>query len=211
MDTAGENFSRLGVSRAGMADRRLIEAPGSGPLLPEAAVTIHREDEVTGAVAEAELVVDLTVEQVWSLVTDVGRIGEWSPECVYAAWRPSPCELPHVGARFVARNEYADGFTSTVECVVTEAVTLSVFEWAVLDHNHDVAQAGSIWRYELEQSSLAPGVRVRQRFTHGPGLTGLRAFIRDHPDNAQAALRQRLAELRDNMTATLRAMMSHSQ
>jgi hypothetical protein len=88
-------------------------------------------DLVTGASTEVELVAQLPIDRVWALVTDVSRIGEWSPECVFAAWRPDQGDLPLVGARFEARNEYADGYSSAVECVVTEAARPSVF--AVLD------------------------------------------------------------------------------
>ena len=162
-------------------------------------------DPVTGAVAEVELVVDLPIEQVWARVTDVGRTGEWSPECVYAGWRPGQGEVPYAGARFDARNVYPDGFVAEVECVVTEAVRPSVFGWLVLDDERDVARPGSIWRYELE--SAGSGTRVRQRFTHGPGLTGVRDYIQHHPDRAERVLAHRLGQLRDNMTATLHAML----
>jgi uncharacterized protein YndB with AHSA1/START domain len=164
-----------------------------------------KDDLVTGATTEVELVVDRPIEQLWELVTDVGRIGEWSPECVGAAWRPGQGEVPRVGARFDARNEYPDGFVSQVECVVTAAARPSVFEWVVLDDDQDVTRPGSIWRYELAPDG--PGVRVRHRFTHGPGLTGVREFVREHPDRARAALDGRLAQLRRNMGTTLRAMM----
>lgn len=157
-------------------------------------------DVVTGASTEVELVVDRSIEEVWALVTDVSRIGEWSPECVFAAWRPGQDELPRVGAWFDARNEYADGYTATVECVVTAAERPSVFEWVVLDDDLDTARPGSIWRYELEPDERGQGTRVRHRFTHGPGMTGLR-------EGAHAVVDRRLAQLNRNMTATLHAMV----
>ena len=51
--------------------------------------------EVTGLTAAAEEVVAARPELVWNLVADVTRVGEWSPECIRAAWladpgRPSP-------------------------------------------------------------------------------------------------------------------------
>ncbi|MDN3356328.1 SRPBCC family protein [Actinomadura sp. DC4] len=163
------------------------------------------DDVVTGVFAEVEVVTGMPVDRVWSLVTDVGRTGEWSPECVYAAWLPGQGEVPYAGARFGARNSYADGFTATVACVVIEAVRPEVFAWVVLDDARDAERPGSAWRYALEPAG--DGTRVRQRFTHGPGLTGLRAFARDHPGRAAEAVEGRLAELRANMRATLRAML----
>ena len=163
------------------------------------------DDGVTGAVAEVELVVDLPIDEVWSLVTDVSRTAEASPECVFAAWRPDQGDVPRTGAWFDARNTFANGFTGAVECVVTEAARPSVFGWVVLDHSLDVDRPGSIWRYELERQGR--GTRVRHRFTHGPGRTGLRADIQDHPDRARAILEDRLATLRANMDTTLRVML----
>jgi uncharacterized protein YndB with AHSA1/START domain len=161
---------------------------------------------VTGASTEVELVVELPIVRVWALVTDVSRIGEWSPECVHAVWRPEGGEVPRTGARFDARNEYPGGYTSTVECVVIEAVRPSVFAWVVLDDDREVDRPGSIWRYELEPEGN--GTRVRHRFTHGPGLTGLREGVLAQPDRARAVLDGRLAQLRGNMSATLHAMLN---
>ena len=163
------------------------------------------DDGVTGAVAEVELVVDLPIDEVWSLVTDVSRTAEASPECVFAAWRPDQGDVPRAGARFDARNTFANGFTGAVECVVTEAARPSVFAWVVLDGDHDADRPGSIWRYELGREGR--GTRVRHRFTHGPGMTGLRVDIQDHPDRARAVLEGRLATLRANMDTTLRTML----
>jgi hypothetical protein len=163
------------------------------------------DDTVTGAVAEVELVVDLPIDEIWSLVTDVGRTAEESPECVFAAWRPDQGEVPRAGARFDARNTFPSGFTGTVECVVTEAAPPTVFAWVVLDRGLDVDRPGSIWRYELAREGR--GTRVRHRFTHGTGMTGLRADIQDHPDRARATLEDRLAVLRANMDTTLRGIL----
>ncbi|GAB2809092.1 hypothetical protein GCM10027176_12330 [Actinoallomurus bryophytorum] len=163
------------------------------------------DDGVTGAVAEVELVVDLPIDEVWSLVTDVSRTADASPECVAAAWRPGQGDVPRAGARFDGRNVFPSGFTGTAECVVTEAARPSVFAWVVLDHDQDVDRPGSIWRYTLEREGRS--TRVRHRFTHGPGMTGLRADIQDHPDRARATLEDRLAVLRANMSATLRVLV----
>lgn len=43
-------------------------------------------------------------EQVWALVTDLPRMGEWSPENRGGAWSKGACG-PAVGARFKGRNK----------------------------------------------------------------------------------------------------------
>ena len=165
-------------------------------------------DGVTGAVAEVEMLAGLPVEQVWRLVADVTRIGEWSPECVAAAWRPGeepgPDGTPRTGATFDGRNDYGHGVQDPVECVVTEVVPRSVFEYVVLDDDRDVTRPGSIWRYEL--APAAGGTLIRQRFTHGSGLTGVREGTIVHPDRAGAIVANRLAVLHRNMTTTITRM-----
>jgi hypothetical protein len=47
--------------------------------------------------------VDAAIDAVWDLVRDVTRVGEWSHECVGAAWL-SPATSPVPGARFRGRN-----------------------------------------------------------------------------------------------------------
>ncbi len=162
------------------------------------------EDIVTGATAEVELTVPLQPERVWELVCDVSRIGEWSPECVWAAWTLRSGDTPRAGDRFRARNEYEGGFVATVECVVTEADRPHVFAWVVLDERQAVDGAGSIWRYLLRPTGQ--GTLVTHTFTHGTGVTGLRVGAEHSPGGPAGVVTGRLGELRRNMAATLRAM-----
>jgi uncharacterized protein YndB with AHSA1/START domain len=160
--------------------------------------------QATGAQVEVVLVVDQEPEAVWDLVTDVTRIGEWSPECAGAWWLGDG--PPRPGVRFDGRNDFGGGFTSTVTCVVTQAQRPSVFEWVVLDPAESVATPGSIWRYELTLGREPGQTTVLHRFTHGPGVTGLSRAMDGDPAGAQQILQDRLDLLRKNMTITLTAM-----
>jgi hypothetical protein len=53
--------------------------------------------------ARVEVLVAATVPQVWDVVTDVTRVGEWSHECLGADWL-GDAHGPSVGARFRGRN-----------------------------------------------------------------------------------------------------------
>lgn len=53
--------------------------------------------------SRVEVVVDATVPQVWDVVADVTRIGEWSHECHAARWLGG-ADQPFPGARFRGRN-----------------------------------------------------------------------------------------------------------
>ncbi|GIH12464.1 SRPBCC family protein [Rugosimonospora africana] len=165
-------------------------------------------DSVTGATTEIDMEIDLPIEQVWKLISDVGLVGSCSPECVHAAWLDGAGDPPIAGARFEGRNKFPNGHTGTVECVVTEAQSPSVFEWVVLDGEREVGRPGSIWRYELRPGTRAGTTAVRHRFTHGRGMSGLRAEADADPGRADAAVRERLEQLHGYMTVTLHAMVT---
>jgi polyketide cyclase/dehydrase/lipid transport protein len=160
--------------------------------------------EAAGATVEVEIMADKDQAQMWDLVTDVARIGEWSPECVGAAWLDGSGAEP--GRRFEGHNEYEGGFSSTVTCVVTEARRPDVFEFVVLDPSELPERPGSIWRYELAPGRGPGQTRVRHRFVHGPGLTGLSEGMRENPDQAAAILQSRLDKLHKHMTVTTEGM-----
>ena len=136
--------------------------------------------EVTGLTAAAEEVVAARPELVWDLVADVTRVGGWSPECTRAAWLGEPGR-PQPGARFTGRNRFPNGFEYEVTCVVTEADRPLVFAWVVLDDSGDPARPSSSWQYRIDPLP-AGGSLVRQRFTHGPGASYLRAVAAKAPN-----------------------------
>ena len=161
-------------------------------------------NQVTGMTVDAEEVIAARPAIVWNLVADVSRVGEWSPECIEAAWlgdvgRPQP------GATFTGRNRIGNGFEYEVTCVVTEADRPSAFAWVVLDDSSDPARPSSAWRYQIDPVPDG-GSRVRQRFTHGPGDSFLRAVAASAPDRAAEFIAARLDRLRANMSVTLLAM-----
>lgn len=160
--------------------------------------------KATGAQAEVLVVAEHEPEVMWDLITDVARLGEWSPECVGGRWLDDA--PPAAGARFEASNDFGGGPTGPVTCVVTQLRWPDVFEWIVLDPSGSVASPGSIWRYELTPGSEPGQTTVRHLFTHGPGRTGLSLEMENDPANAAQILQDRLDALRAHMTTTLTAM-----
>lgn len=102
------------------------------------------------------------VSEVWALVSDVTRIGEFSPETFEAQWTHGATG-PAAGARFkghVKRNGV--GPTYWTPCTVTKAVENEVFEFSVgLDANPI-----NTWGYRMAAEN--GGTRVTEYFRLTP-------------------------------------------
>ena len=82
--------------------------------------------------AAVTLHIDAEPLRVWELVSDITRMGEYSPEVFEAEWLDGATG-PAVGARYrghVKRNEI--GPTYWTQCEITECVPGEVFEFAVV-------------------------------------------------------------------------------
>jgi hypothetical protein len=74
------------------------------------------------------IVVDVSPESLYDLVTDIGRTGEWSPICRTCRWRDEPGARE--GAWFIGRNEAGDQVWET-ESLVIVAQRGREFAWLV--------------------------------------------------------------------------------
>lgn len=95
--------------------------------------------------ASVTLHIDATPERVWGLVSDITRMGTYSPEVLEAEWL-GDATGPAVGARYrghVKRNEKGPTYWTT--CEVTECVPGEVFEFAVVFGDKPV----NTWRYDF--------------------------------------------------------------
>ncbi|HUP70771.1 MAG TPA: SRPBCC family protein [Acidimicrobiales bacterium] len=84
-----------------------------------------------------------SAEQVWAMVADVTRMGEWSPETERAEWIDGATG-PAVGARFKGYNKRGRTKWST-KCEVIEAEPGRSFAFAV----GKPAKPDTIWRYRF--------------------------------------------------------------
>lgn len=169
----------------------------------------HIAHEVTGLTADAEETVAAPPERVWDLVADITRVGEWSPECIRAAWLGDP-GMPQPGARFIGGNRFPNGSAYEVTCVITDADRPRTFAWVVLDDSGNPGRPSSSWRYRIDPLPYG-GSKLRQRFTHGPGASYLRTAAAQAPDRATEIIAARRNGLRVNMSATLRAMKATAE
>ena len=101
------------------------------------------------------------IADVFAAVTDVTRMGEWSPECVACRW-VGGATGPAVGAKFEGDNVATLGpitlkrWTTTSE--VVEVEPNSSFEF--------VAEGYSSWRYDFVERDGA--TIVTESFSHPP-------------------------------------------
>lgn len=114
----------------------------------------------------ATIDINRSPQDVWAALTDVTRMGEWSPECVAARWVPDATG-PAKGAKFEGDNEarlagrVVKRWTTTSEVLTSEPE--SRFEFCAAGY--------TTWCYELEPT--ADGTRVTERFSYEPkGFVG---------------------------------------
>jgi uncharacterized protein YndB with AHSA1/START domain len=103
--------------------------------------------------------IDASPEEVWDLVSDVTKIGRYSPETFEGEWLDGATG-PAVGVRFrghVKRNERGPTYWTT--CVITACEPNRVFEFIV---GPSVEKGLNTWRYEL--APAGDGTDVTESF-----------------------------------------------
>ena len=103
-------------------------------------------------------VVDATPEQVWAVLTDVTRIGEWSHECREAAWTGAGPQGPAVGASFRGRNTAGlVRWGRPCEITVSEPPRRFVYRT-------DGKLAGDCTQWAFDLEPVGSGTRIVQSF-----------------------------------------------
>ena len=131
-------------------------------------------------------------ERVYELVSDITRMGEWSPECYQCTWAKGATG-PEVGARFKAKNRGGRGPSWFNTPAVTEADPGREFAF-----NRSGPGIGSYtWSYVLEP--IPTGTKLTESFDAerplGKFMTWMTMKWTGSPD--------RDADLREGMTTTL--------
>ena len=105
-----------------------------------------------------EVVVDAAIGQVWGVVSDVTRVGEWSHECRSAQWL-GDADGPVPGARFRGRNRAGWArWGRTCEIVAVEPPREIVWRTVPTRLIPDSTE----WRFRLEPAD--GGTRITQSF-----------------------------------------------
>lgn len=115
--------------------------------------------------AAVTLHIDASSDKVWGLVSDITKMGEYSPEVMEAEWIGDATK-PEVGVRYrghVRRNEKWPVYWTT--CEITECEPGKVFEFAVVMRDRQV----NTWRYEFRATD-GGGTDVTESFDLGDNL-----------------------------------------
>lgn len=131
-------------------------------------------------------------QRVWALVSDLPRMGGWSPENAGGKWVKGSTG-PALGATFRGNNRNGVRRWSTT-VTVSDCDPGSVFEMAVTSGPLDVAR----WRYEFEELASGAGCRVTESFAdrRAPWFANVARVLGDHS----------AAHAEQEMTATLAAL-----
>lgn len=110
--------------------------------------------------SRVEVVVAASVRQVWEVISDVTRIGEWSHECHAARWLDG-AGGPSPGVRFRGRNRAGWArWGRTCEIVTADPPSQLVWRTVATPLFPDSTQ----WRIQLEPMSDGQTL-IRQSFT----------------------------------------------
>jgi len=131
-------------------------------------------------------------DEVYALVSDITRMGEWSPECVQCTWTKGATG-PAVGARFKAKNKGGRGPAWGNTPTVTAADPGHEFAF-----NRNGPGVGDYtWRYVMEPT--ATGTRLTESFDATKPLGPVMTWVTEKWTGSS----DRDADLRRGMTTTL--------
>lgn len=107
---------------------------------------------------QVDVDVPATPEQVWAVLTDVTRIGEWSHECHTAQWLGG-AEAAAIGAQFLGHNEFRTNKWSKT-CTITDVQPVRRFVYETSSSFKD--PGATRWTFTLEPT--ASGCHLTQSF-----------------------------------------------
>jgi len=145
------------------------------------------------------------------MVSDVTRMGEWSPECRSCRWETDAGG--GVGSRFVGSNHESDPVSGRewdwdMLCEVTVADRPDRFEWSVLTEAWDMET--SVWTFLFEPHG--DRTIVTETFAMKRPPTGLQELLdRRTPDEQLRLIAKRRERLDAGIRATLAALKASAE
>jgi uncharacterized protein YndB with AHSA1/START domain len=172
------------------AERPGTSGPATAEPCPALASGAVTDPAAPPPVDTASVTIAAPPELVWDMVSDVTRMGEWSPECTSCRW-VGRHRGPVVGARFVGFNRRGWArWATTNEVVESERGTAFAFR---------TRETGVVWGYRFEQAPGADGTVVTER----RDMTGARTWLVRLAGPFVGGADNHADELREGMRKTL--------
>lgn len=111
----------------------------------------------TATTGEARIEIDAMPLAVYDLVSDISRMGEWSPECYRCEWLDGATTAV-VGTKFRGHNRLGK-VRWTTDAVVTTADPGQEFAFTTL---YKDGREETVWRYRLQQ--LGAGTELTESY-----------------------------------------------
>jgi Polyketide cyclase / dehydrase and lipid transport len=140
----------------------------------------------------ASVIVARTPESLYDMVSDVTRMGEWSPICKACWWDDGGG--PGAGAWFTGRNETPERVWETRSQVVT----------AERGREFTFEVAGGWVRWSYSFTPVSEGTRLTESWEFLPD--GIAGFHKRYGDEAEAQIANRAEAARTGIPATLAAI-----
>ena len=139
--------------------------------------------------------IDAPPDNVWALLADPTRMGEWSPECQRVTWR-GRVQTPAVGARFTGHNRNGWRRWNTVGKLVTYRTGEAV-AWDVSFLKLAIAR----WGYRIESDADGKGCTVTESFLDKRGrvpkaLGPFARGVKDVEAHNKVGMEQTLAQIK---------------
>lgn len=147
---------------------------------------------VTEVGASRSIYVAVVPHELYAMVSDVTRTGEWSPACRTCWWDAGAG--PEVGSWFTGRNETPDG-TWEARCQVTVAIAGRRFGW-------EVYEGLGYWEYRCEPDGDGTRLTESWRLLE-PGVA---MFRERYGNDVDAEFETRRTAATESITATLAAI-----
>lgn len=142
---------------------------------------------------DESITVSASPEELYALVSDVTRTGEWSPVC-HTCWWDDEAEPGRVGSWFTGRNEIP-GRTWETRSQVVVAETGREFAWIV---------GGDLVRWSFSMQVEDEGTRLTESWSYLPG--GISLFHEKFGDQAQAEIDDRTGQALAGIPRSLSAI-----
>jgi len=153
---------------------------------------------------EATLTIAAAPDAIYGLISDITRMGEWSPECIGCDWMDGH-DKAVVGAQFHGHNRNDSNAWTTPNTIVV-ADEGREFAWVVGRPDFVVCS----WRFVFEPNGT--GTKVTESFQLGDREVGFgEALAKAEPEQRTTMIEHRTKQLVEGMNHTLERLKAAAE